>query len=39
MSGIRDMSSKYNTLDGNKDLVIGMRGSILNQLKEIGYKN
>ena len=30
---------KYNTLDGNKDLVIGMRGSILNQLKEIGYKN
>ena len=30
---------KYNTLDGNKDLVIGMSGTIINQLNKIGYKN
>ena len=29
---------KYNTLDGNKDLVIGMQGSIINQVNASGYK-
>ena len=29
---------KYNTLDGNKDLVIGMQGSIINQMNASGYK-
>ena len=29
---------KYNTLDGNKDLIIGMKGTIINQLNKIEYK-
>lgn len=29
---------KYNTLDGNKDLVIGMQGSIINQMNASGYR-
>lgn len=29
---------KYNTLDGNKDLVIGMQGMIINQVNASGYK-
>ena len=29
---------KYNTLDGNRDLVIGMQGSIINQVNASGYK-
>ena len=29
---------KYNTLDGNKDLVIGMPGSIINQVNASGYR-
>ena len=29
---------KYNTLDGNKDLVIGMQGTIINQVNASGYK-
>ena len=29
---------KYSTLNGNKDLVIGMQGTILNQVNASGYK-
>ena len=29
---------KYNTLDGNKDLVIGMPGTIINQVNASGYR-
>lgn len=29
---------KYNTLDGNKDLVIGMQGAIINQVNRSNYK-
>ena len=29
---------KYDTLNGNKDLVIGMQGTILNQVNASGYK-
>ena len=29
---------KYNTLDGNKDLVIGMPGTIINQVNVSGYR-
>lgn len=29
---------KYNTLDENKDLIIGMKGTIINQLNKIKYK-
>ena len=29
---------KYNTLGGNKDLVIGMQGSIINQMNASGYR-
>ena len=28
---------KYNTLDGNKDMVIGMQGTIINQVNASGY--
>ena len=29
---------KYNTLDGNKDLIIGMKGSIMKYVNESGYR-
>ncbi len=29
---------KYNTLDGNKDLIIGMQGTIINQVNASGYR-
>lgn len=29
---------KYNTLDGNKDLIIGMKGQIINNVNKIDYK-
>ncbi len=29
---------KYNTLNGNKDLIIGMKGQIINEVNKIDYK-